>query len=336
MRRPSPLSLNAAAASAAAAAAAAPDAQINHDPFIAKKLEDGSHLDLLIHRQANIVHDVDFQHNTVRQVYSSNQYTIYFTNSINKKRPVTCLFPNHKTENKQVLESKSFFSLASFNKALNEALEASRSATDAVGAVRLAVCYGKHIFVCKHITDTVYIIWASHINRMNVGNVANTPFQNVPVLINMDGQARVKAMFILKASVSDESDLDRLPVTEDNPKIMFHTKTPLFVCEVKPPTMARRDLVQTVTRKEALAAATAPTRTTPAMYKRERNPFAASIDMEEVYGSDPDGGTPRPDQLYMKDVMIGGGGRGGAVDKTPPIVRSDGEVEDDPFEEIVV
>jgi hypothetical protein len=301
------------------------------DPFIAKKLADGSHLDLLIHRQHDIVQTIDFSTNTVRQVYSSNLYSIYFTSSLDKLRPVTVLFPNHKVESRQVLQSQKYTFLESFNKDLNEALEASLVSTDALGNIQVAICYGKHIYICKAISGTVYVLWASEITRTNGANVANTLYQKVPVLVNMDGQARVKAVFILKAVISDESDLDRLPVTQENPKLLFNKDIPLFVCEVKPTTTWLDDggTIKTVSRREALAIVTAPTNTSPAMYRRERNPFAASIDMEELVAvnSDPDGGTPRPNQLYMRDVNIG------KRNTTPPLVQSDGEPLDDPFME---
>lgn len=327
MKRPNSISAAPAIAGAAGAAAGVP-----LNPFIAKKLADGSHLDLLIHKQHDIVQTVDFSTSTVRQVYSSNLYSIYFTSSPDKLRPVTVLFPNHKMENKQVLQSQNYTFLASFNKDLNDALEASLVSTDALGSIQLAVCYGKHIYICKAISGTVYVLWASDITRTNGANVANTLYQKVPVLVNMDGQARVKAVFILKPVVSDESDLDRLPVTQTNPKLLFNKDKPLFVCEVKPQTFPNDNdsKIKTVSRRDALAIVTAPTNTSPAMYLRERNPFAASIDMEEVVAvnSDPDGGTPRPNQLYMRDVNIGRGNT-----STPPLLQSDGEPLDDPFTE---
>jgi hypothetical protein len=125
--------------------------KIELNPFISKKLEDGSHLDLLIHRQADLVHTIDFSTTTVRQMYSNNSYVIYLTASINKNHNVVCLFPHHKTENRQVLYSQKYIMLSSFNKALNEALEASLE-----NDMKMAICYGNHIFACKGLVGTVY------------------------------------------------------------------------------------------------------------------------------------------------------------------------------------
>lgn len=305
------------------------------NPIISKKLEEGSHLDLLIHRQANLVHTIDFTLNTVRQVFCNNLYTIFLTSSINKDHNLVCLFPNHKTENKQVLYSQKFYVLSSFNKSVNEALETSLEAD-----VKLAICYGNHIFLCKGLVGTVYLLWASHITRTNAASVANTLHQNVPVLINMDGQARVRSVFILKANVTEDADLDRLPVTVENPKLLFNKDIPLFVCEVKPleqrTAPSLRDMVQTMTKREAMLRVTAPSRTPPSAFQQEKNPFAASIDMEEVYASEPDGGTPRAAaRMYMRDVRVG---TSELDEKTPPILKSDDEnaPADDPFKEEVV
>ncbi|MBX9636386.1 MAG: hypothetical protein K2Q45_02405 [Nitrosomonas sp.] len=303
-------------------------------PYIEKKINDGAHLDLLIHRNPDIVKTVDFSKSTVNQVYSNNSYIIYLTSSLNPNKPVTVLFPNHENERKQVIKSKDYKFLSTFSKDINACLRFSLNSTDVFGKTQMAICYGNQIFICKDISGTVYILWASEITKINGANVANSLYQNVPVLINMDGQTRTKAVFILKSQVVDDSDLDRIPITTENPQIMYDKDKPLFVCEVRPNLIAvttaaeeeRNACMRMVSRKEALAIVTAPTSTTPNMYRLQPNRFAASIDMEEVINSDPDGGTPRPNQLYMRDVSIKS-----QMNVTPPLVLS--ENEEDPFAE---
>ncbi len=260
-------------------------------------------------------------------------YSLTLVKKLDKSHPIICFFPNHKSEKRQVIKSSSFFLLSSFSKALNETFEQSLDATEMSGSTKFAVCYGKHIFICHGISGTIYLFWATHVNRTNVGNVANTIYNNVPILFNLDGQGHVKAVFILKANVQDESDLDRLPITHDNPKLYFNKEIPLFVCEVKVrnPYEGYTD-IHTISRKEALATVSVQTKPNQMIFKREKNAFAASMVMEEsdVYcGSGPDGGTPRPD-LFMRDVDPR------CVDNTPPIIKSDGEVMDDPFREEIV
>lgn len=303
------------------------------DPRILEKIHEGTHLSLLIRKPMGMVHTVDFQNNTVADVYSQYKYTIFFNTTINALRPVICLLPNHKTEGKQLLASSDFYTLSSYNKTLNDCMNDSLHDSDGYGTLRLAVCYGKNIFECRGITGTVYILWAAHVTRTNIANVANTPFQNVPILINMDGQGRIRAAFIFKENVADESDLQRLPILEKSPILLWNKDHSLFVCEVKPVNQSEMLLRQqqqivTMSRRAALVQATLPSRTEPAIFEREKNAFAASIDMEEVIVSDPDGGTPRADQLYMRNQTVTSRG----FDSTPPLVRSEGEGADDAFE----
>jgi hypothetical protein len=248
-----------------------------------------------------------------------------------------------------VVRSSSYTWLSSFNKDVNQALEASLHATDTTGNVKLAVCYGQQVFTCIGITGTVYIVWAEYINKTNPGRVANTIYNNVPVLLNLDGQGRFKAAFILKAVVREAAssgDLDRLPITHNNPRILFPKDTPLFVCET--PLIARpadtaaaaaNGGLTFMSRSEALAQMSLLSKPVAAKTASAANPFSASVDYEldedsvelEVSyregGSDPDGGTPRPVELYMRDVNLAGGGR------TPPILQSEPELEPNPFEE---
>jgi hypothetical protein len=328
-------------------------------PYIVTHLENGSHLDLVIrqHRYAgtngNAVHAVDFTRNQVPQVYQNNLYSLYLSSALPSKRllnEVACIFPNAR-DSVAVVRSSSYTWLSSFNKAVNGALEASLHATDTTGNVKLAVCYGQHVFTCIGITGTVYIVWAEYINKTNPGRVANTIYNNVPVLLNLDGQGRFKAAFILKAVVRDATtsgDLDRLPITHNNPRILFPKDTPLFVCEAPLIPRPHADSAAAaaaanggltfMSRSEALAQMSLLSKPVVS----GTNPFFSSVDYEldedsvelEVSyrggaGSDPDGGTPRPVEMYMRDVNLGQ-----EVSRTPPIVQSEPEVDPppDPFE----
>ncbi len=310
-------------------------------PEIASKIEAGSQLDLLYHQRGGIVQVVDFFSETVREVHISGAYQIMISSKIlaTKKQDVICLFPNHRVEKKQVVKASDYTYLSSLNKDINAAFSASLEKTDVSDRIKFAVCYGKHVFICKDISGTIYLAWASHINRTNIGNVANTIYTNVPIILNLDGQARIKALFILKPVIRDEAELERVPITHSNPQLLYNKDQSIFVCEVRTerPTAS---LVKTVSRKEALAFVSATSKSDTIRIKREKNPFAASVDMEEdvgymtdgrdvtfSYGSGPDVGTPRA-ALYLRE---GGSMAMRPVSVTPPLVRSDGERCTDPF-----
>lgn len=312
-------------------------------PEIARKIEEGSQLSLLCHQRGGTLQIVDFLSEIVREAYITGTYQIMISPKIlaSAKQDVVCLFPNHRVEKKQVIKASDYSYLSSLNKDINAAFSASLEKTDSSDRIKFAVCYGKHVFVCKDITGTVYLAWASHINRTNTGNVANTIHTNVPIILNLDGQARFKALFILKPVIRDETELDRVPITRSNPQLLYNKDQSIFVCEVRTERPVA-SLIKTVSRKEALAFVSATTKSDTVRIKREKNPFASSVDMEEdvgymtdgrdvtfSYGSGPDVGTPRS-ALYLRE---GGSTALRPVSVTPPIIRSDGECATDPFVE---
>lgn len=321
-------------------------------PEIKQHIERGDYLKLLISPQGKTLQYVDFKSDVVTETYNSaGMYQIFLNGEMPRKdHELYCLFPNHKVEKKQILRVGSYYSLSSLNKDINAALDASLNETDLYGGVKLAICYGKHVFVCRDISGTVYIIWASHVNRTNAGNVASTIHYNVPIVLNFDGQTRLKGIFILKHYIYDPSELERIPITKDNLMLLFPTQESLFVCEVKtPPYPAQREtLLKTVTRKEALSCVLASTKDNNTILKRERNPFAASINAEEDpefgivkfenYNSSSnnsnnnevgiESGTPRT-ALFFQEINL----NTSQTAHTPPILRSDGEYPADPFAE---
>ncbi len=224
-------------------------------PAIADKIDRCEQHKLLCHREGRMVQTVDFQHAFVRESFNSASYQIMLSDKIqNGGREVVCLFPNQE-ESRQVLRPKSYFRLSSLNKRINALFSTSLEQTEEGGNIKFAICYGNHVIICKGITGTVYLCWASHICRINSGNVANTAFRNVPCILNLDGKMRFKAVYILKPDIRDESDLERIPITSKNPKLLFESKASLFVCEVRKQKQPDGISITTVSRARALQAA---------------------------------------------------------------------------------
>jgi hypothetical protein len=301
------------------------------DPAIVEKLDAGAHLELLTRNVAPRLQYVDFSSETVRQAYILATYQMFLSHKIPKGEELVCLFPNHRVEKKQVIRCSSYYNLASFNNDVQVAFTDSLDKTDTCNSIKLAICYGKHVYVCAGITGVINIIWASHVNRTNAGNVAGTLYTDVPLVLNMDGTARVKGIFILKPVVHDASDLDRIPITSTSPTFMWDKDKSLFVCEVRSE-KAKPAGITTVSRKEALALVSSviPQRR-GAIASTVHNPFAASMDMEEEDDlPSVDSGTPRG-TLYFRDTTIN---VAHPISTTPPIARSDVENSKDK-EEIV-
>lgn len=241
------------------------------------------------------VKNVDFFEKASTQDPFKSRYIIYMLEELppkkNHGRDLVCLFPNHPNPKRRVLDSRSYFSLSSFNTDINNNLKESLDNTKIASEIKMAVVYGNNVFVCKLITGTVYIIWASYINRINAGNVAHTPYRQVPLIFNLDGQYHVKNIFILKSKITNnEQDLAKLPITNGNPLIM-QTK-PVFVCETQPLDVTKNKLI-TITKQDALQLSTYQTKETMTWLPYEENIFSKhkhkdfTIDCDESWDTDP-------------------------------------------------
>lgn len=198
------------------------------------------------------VKTIDFFSPSASEDQFQNRHIIHLTES--KENNVICLFPNHSDPKKHVLDSSSYYFLSSLNKELNARL---REPVDSSKIV-MAVAYGQHVYVCKLITGTVYLVWAKFINRINAGNVANTPYRNVPLIINCDGHYVVKGIYILRPKVTHENDLLRLPITKGNP-LIFQDGV-IFVCETESIETRISNKITTITQQEALQICTYQTK----------------------------------------------------------------------------
>lgn len=267
---------------------------------IVKALQEGRHLHLLIkNSDLRIRQDVDFSHELVREAFLTSPYEIMWQCHIpSHANDLVCLFPNHESRNDeraQLLYVRSYWSrsLANLNKDINQRFKASLDYTEQGGRTKFAVAYGAHVYVCTGITGNIYLLWAAHVNRTNHGNVPNTLYHDVPVVVNTNGRGSIIGLYILPPLVREEWDLMRIPITTDSPVFMMPKDADLFVCEVRDDTRPLESpsasaasggadpivLASTgqclATRKEALARILA---TTPNLQKQEQHHRNASED----------------------------------------------------------
>jgi hypothetical protein len=245
-------------------------------------LEGGRYLQLVRNVPNTLAKKIDFVHEVVRESFNTCPYEFYWRDDIpSGASEVVCLFPNHEErddERKQVLHASSFWSLSSLNKQINKRFKASLEHTDGGGSIRFAVCYGKHVYILNGISGTIYLLWARHVNRTNHGNVPNTLFHDVPVIVNMNGSARVRGIYILREEILEDAELLRIPITVESPVFLQDGDVDLFVCEVRDGADATAtttthpiigvDEYTLVTRKMALARVLAPT---PQLQKRQQH-----------------------------------------------------------------
>jgi hypothetical protein len=169
------------------------------------------------------------------------------------------------------------------------------------------------VFICSGIRGTVYIIWADYINRSNNGNVSNAVYRNVPLVFCCDGQGHVTSIFVLKPLVSEPSDLERMPICQGNPQLMFNVCDNLFVCEKRTDSETEQQTsIRTISRRDALLQLQT---TSKAVTTINKNPYEQSVDAEELHALDflsdaalahlsqnsgPDDGTPRSELFEVR------------------------------------
>jgi hypothetical protein len=275
--------------------AAKESAKIMLHPEIQRHLDKGEHLSLLINARGNMLQSVDFVAKFVPRTINLGYYQILLSDRIGPQQ-VVCIFPNHRNDRQQVLAVQDYKSLASFNKAFNRALQESLERTETAGTLKLAVCFGSHVIKCVGISGTVYLVWAQYVNMTTSGNMTALVNKDVPLLFNMDGEGRVKGLYMLKEKIKDPCDLERIPITEKNPQLMWEQQMEIFVCETKFTPVQEKTIV-TTTRRSALARITSSAKIpVESIY----NAFEGSVDLEHMeLQFEVDSGTPRRDLFEL-------------------------------------
>lgn len=260
---------------------------------ITEYLESGRYMQLI---HGTMVKTIDFSQDVVREAFNTCPYEILWHSNIPSNaaaRNVVCLFPNHEdrlVESKHVLYASSYWSLTSLNKEINERFKVSLHHTDGGGTIKFVVCYGKHVYICSGIIGTIYLLWARHINRTNHGNVPNTLFHDVPVIVNMTGSAQVRGIYILREEILEDAELLRIPIMKDSPVFLKDKDADLYVCEVRdvfvPETGADAITLHQlghslITRKAAMARILAPTPQLQRHQQRQGLTEEASVDWEQ-------------------------------------------------------
>lgn len=249
--------------------------------------KEGNLLQLLVRPPDNkMVQSVNFYDAQVRDSVALGKFSIMLSSTIPRDPQLLCFFPNCRDGGIVVRADGWFQTLESFNKSINAYLKESLDQTDAHGSLKLVVAYGDHLYRCETITGNVYIFWATHINKTNVGRQTNVIFRNVPVLINTDGAGRVVGLFIFKKRIRDAADLARVPITTKSPRILCERQMPLYVCDQRDNhalnTSSSPAKVSFLKEDEALSIVMRETNGFSKVAKEENNNFAASIDLEEM------------------------------------------------------
>lgn len=171
------------------------------------------------------------------------RYTIHvsgkFPASGDTKDQIVCFFPTHHEEKMQILRCNAEYQsrwrsvpLVAMNIEINERLRAvsQNGYFSTVAAnVRFLIGYGEHIYNCANLDGTIYVLWAT-ITRHHLSKRGKGVTYQRPILVNMDGYARVKGIFILTPLVKHEDDVRCIPLQRRNLSFIIDS-VDIFVCE---------------------------------------------------------------------------------------------------------
>lgn len=148
-----------------------------------------------------------------------HKYIIKLDSVIPSNCTMTIIFPNHPLEKKRLLWTTG--SLNTLSHEINRRLQ--ESSRD--GLMLIITC-GDKFFKFNNIIGTIYLVWAKKINRQTVNKQENGKFEDVPILVEKNGQHGFKNVFIFKGDndkTTNKTDISLLePLKVDS----------IFCCEI--------------------------------------------------------------------------------------------------------
>lgn len=251
-------------------------------PALQEAVEDGNVMRLFMANTQSTLRVVDFGVDPPVNDFQHNKYRIMLDNDIPKGvANVVCVFPGHSKKTKRFLQTSAYGrDRDGFNLELNRRFSATPEVDGQFKDKRFMVLYGSHCFFCKNITGSIMLVWAEYVTRINTSNVNSIPYKHVPIILNCDRKATVKAMYILKPLIENKpTELSLLPRARGNPVLLWHKRFSPFVCESRPDN-APEPTIHAVSKDEALSMVTQSTQDVGDWLHFERIPFS-SVQMGE-------------------------------------------------------
>lgn len=153
----------------------------------------------------------------------ANPFQHKYIVKLNSKIPPFCnmtiIFPNHPVEKKRLLWVQTY-SLNGLSVEINKRLgESSRD------GLSMAVTMGNKIIRFKGFVGNLYLVWAERVSQETINRQENRIGENVPILIETNGQMRYRNVFIF-----DEGQMTQpTPIKDIQWFDPFHSE--LFCCE---------------------------------------------------------------------------------------------------------
>jgi hypothetical protein len=297
-------------------------------------VDDGDLLRLFLGPQQKSIHrSLDFGKAAPKHDMQNNSYRILLRNS--KTVDVVCLFPNNNNKSRRILESKHYSSRDEFNKELNARFSESTEQTEQFKDYRLLILYGSHCFICGRVTGTIYVVWAERVVKINASNTTSIPYVDVPMIFNLDGLNKIKAVYLLRPNIDNKpNDLALFPLTQGNPVLLYNKSYNPFVCEKRPDKFEKKR-IQVISQEEAYVMVMQTTQDAGDWIPFERLPFSqvedqGLVEIEHTSAHLPWVESPR--EVFLNS-SFGGGNSGLLISESAKVYIK--QREPDPFADTI-
>jgi hypothetical protein len=175
---------------------------------------------------------------------------------------IFCLFPNTRDERNRILAAHKCWSISNLNLAINRALADSPEHSSYGGNTRFALAYGSHVVSFGAVQGTLYLVWAQTITYYNADKTVVKKLRDTPLLVNMNGEAIVTAMYILEPSAAKvaTAPLPMVQTDEVRTPVLLGDHASLWVYEKRPSFTHGR--LRTMGYNDAVNFASRPSRNT--------------------------------------------------------------------------
>ncbi len=120
-----------------------------------------------------------------------HKYIVKLKSDVPRDCNMAVLFPNHPVEKKRVLWTVQYTSCKALNTEINRRLQES-SRQDLI----MAVACGDTFYCFRGFVGNLYLIWAERVSQQTINKHENDIGENIPVLIETNGQMRYRSVFI--------------------------------------------------------------------------------------------------------------------------------------------
>jgi hypothetical protein len=175
---------------------------------------------------------------------------------------IYCLFPNTRDERRRIVAAHRYWRLDSLNIDLNRALADSPDQTSHGGTTRFALAYGNNMVAFGSVQGTLYLVWAQTVTFYNAAKVVTRVLSDVPLLVNMNGEALITGLYLLESPTPQARVLPIVQKDDVRTPIFMGDHAALWVYEKRPERVNSSAYLRVMGYDDAVNYAARPSRDT--------------------------------------------------------------------------